>query len=433
MFVEEDNAPLPPIRGRFGRYIRPLPPENRPGAGTVSPFAVPDGIYTEGIMSRRAIINAGMSVPRHMIPRQFRVNTDAALRSPPTYGQVDGWCTDLEGMGDGAPVPTPVTSKETLEELLERTSKELKQQIIETTAAQMATTVAVSAVILTLNVIPIVGWIINIAWAALQAAFAVAAAHYQREAQRIMSNLTNELKLMGGAYQASFDEEKLRIFNEERGAAIQLALSSSDLPDIAPKAVEGLGASWWSKLVSPVYHATEVLRVSAKPVREVVRAADRAGLPGANKVAAEMDRTDKLVKKIQDEDQHIYAKASGEEIRNIAREQAAKARVKAAFEFEAQYQKALASLRTPEFRHNLRLQTARFIRQQPHMAELITNARGAGAQRVVEQMVSDGRITQDQVVAAAEAAAYPGGSRAATYLPAVGAVAAVLLIGSMKS
>jgi len=385
------NKPLPPIRGSFGRYIRPLPASTR----TVSPFAVPDGLWVQGIMSRQAARAAGL--------------------------------------GEEAK-PLPAASHEqTLQELLERTSKELKRQIIETSVAQAATSLTVSIVIASISWVPVVGWIIAIVWAALQLVFSWSAAKYQREAERIMSDLSLELQTMGAGYQRQLDAIKLQVFDQEKAASIRLALSNESLEE--PKPVQGLGADWWKKLISPVYHATKVLQVSAKPVLALVKAANQANLPGADKVLVSLNKTGALVQKLQNKDLDIYSGASGESVRNIARQKAGEARILARAEFEEQFKNAKIFFNSAEYRSALRRNTAQYIRDQPFMSELITNARGAAAQNVVVQMVNTGVIPQQEVAAAAYAAAVKEDQRnqAATILPAVGAMAAVLLIGSLKS
>ena len=84
----------------------------------------------------------------------------------------------------------------------------------------------------------------------------------------------------------------------------------------------------------------------------------------------------------------------------------------------------------------MRINIARNIRENPSVAQLITNIHSSQAQATVANMIATGQISPQQVQHAADqiAQGVPSApsSNASVVMPAIGAIAAVLLVGALN-
>lgn len=404
-------APRPPFRGYFGRPPSPPAYDHR----THSPFAVPDGLWTQGVVPLRMLHAEGVIGP-----------------VLPTYRGVNGlgWIPTARGL---AVAPVRPRFRHGLGEItatdaLKKAEDEMKQAALESAAAQTALTIS-------LNFIPVVGTAVSIV---LSVVMAIGTSKYRQKAEEVMAGLKIDLDRLAASYQVRLSSVKMDVFSQEKAAGIQLALSGATLDG-------GLGSwagdAWrktWKKVVSPAHHLNVLVKAIQKPVQEGLKAIQKITPDSVDRIIQKpIDQMDRDQAELQRADEYTNEKLatlSGEQQWVIARERAAQAYAAASKDMDAQFQAAVVNVQSQEYRQALQVAIAKRIRSDPNMAALISTIGGAQAQSLVARLT--GALPNAYAEPGQPGAGIPipqqtstGEKVAMSALPIVGAVVAFLALG----
>lgn len=414
-------APAPPFRGYFGRQPAPPVYDTR----THSPFAVPDGLWTQGVVPLNKLQGEGVIGP--VLPSYTGVQglgwvpTPRGLAFFPIVRQ-RRLVQTLSGLGEV-----------TAQEALEGAQKEMKRAAMESAAAQLALTIA-------LNYIPVVGTAVSIV---LGVMMAMGNHHYKQKVQWVMAGLENDLNKLGASYQARLHSVKMAVFEQEKNAGIQLALSGATLEN------ESLGGglgSWggdkwrktWKRVVNPVHHVSVLVKAIQKPAQGMLRQVQRITPDSVDRIIQkpinQMDKDQRELDRIQGQMEEKLATLSGEQQWVIAQERAAQAHAAASKDMEAQYQAAVLNIQSPQYRQALQVELAKRIRSDPSMAALLSTISGSAAQSLVARLT--GELPNAYASAGQPGAGIPifqqtstGEKAAIGVLPILGAVVAFIALG----
>lgn len=365
---------------------------------THSPFAVPDGLWTEG------------TVPL------------SKLHGEGTLGPVFPNYNGIQGLGSY--VPRRVTygvagiGEETssMQAELEKAAEEMKRSAMESAAAQ-------TALVISLNFVPVVGTALSVV---LSVVMAIGNNHYKKKAQQVMADLEHQLKALSLSYEQRMHAIKMAVFEQEKTAGIQLALSGATLSGLG----SSIGDSWrktWKRVVSPVYHVQTLVKAIQVPVQSGLKQVQKITPDSVDRILQRpIDRMDSDQAEIQRAQERIegnLATLSGEEQWAVAKERAGKAYVAASKDMEAQFQAAVLNVQSAEYRKALQVVIAERVRADPNMAALISTIGSSQAQSIVSRMTP---TMPGQVVVQR---ASTGEKAALTAIPIIGAVVAFLALG----
>ena len=417
--------PAPPFTGYFG------PPVSAPAydGSTRSPFAVPDGLFTEGVVPLNKLHGEGVLGP-----------------VMPVYSGVQG----LAGLGYAATarglVPIPVTlvrrpgstmrrigrrivadaavmsmmglgADPTSQDVLNKMSADMKTAAMETAASQ-------TALLISLNYVPVIGTAVSIV---LGVVMAMAGNEYQKKAKLVLAQLTTDLNNLALSYQQKLQVVKMAVFDQEKGAGIQLALSGTTLNGY------GLGDIWqhWKQVVSPATHLNVLVKAIEAPAKPILKTAIKIA---PKQVAAPlqqtldtMDRVDTQLNRLEKNADGGLALLAGETQLNLARTRSEQAYAAASKDMDAQYQAAVRNVQSPQYRQALQVVLAKSIRSNPNMAALISSVDSTQAQSLVASMTAGGAPTG--TVPVVPAGATTGEKVGLGVVPLIGAVVAFLALG----
>ena len=292
------------------------------------------------------------SIPYSPMQLQRRVpSRPVAVARYPFDG---GWRDEgMSGLGAVDPVQ---------EELAKLVAK-MKTNII----AQTAT---IAAVVITLQFFPVVGTIISGIFSIVSG---LTSAALKREGERMLADFQDEMMRTGAAFQAKVDEASSLAFEEEKPAAIQLALSNATLTGLGT--LDGVLSNILSsnvfhtltnplriiklRLLAPILTPTRLISnaVSNLPVvghtaEDVGQAAERVETQVDRPIAAVDSAVDTVtgVKGLQDIEQAI-----------------ANARPRAIAQMQAMVTETIAKINSPAYRSMLRNNIAKAIRNSQPM------------------------------------------------------------------
>lgn len=315
------NAPLPPLRGYYGRP--PMPALRRRHA-TLSPWAVSDVMY------------------------------------------------GVHGLG-------ALGAEQTIEQVMERLQRDMKEQMIKQAAIN-------ASLSLTLLVIPVVGWAASAALAVVQG---IVGTKYQKQAKEVLADIQVRAREITAEYQTKMQEAQNAVFEQEKPAGVQLAVTCQPLNGMGD-----LGFSLKSAIKAAISPSLYSYKLAAKGVQSVAKRVS----PSAGKVVAKL--TSPITKADKAVDDAIDI-ASGRAAVEKAKEARTEILAKVRQQMEAQYQQALQNMMTPQFRANLRAQIAAALRADPNIAKMLGPNCALPGVKASTSMPSGGKLASWAGVAAA--------------------------------
>lgn len=409
-------APAPPFRGYFGR------PPARPAYDhrTHSPFAVPDGLWTQGIVPLSKLHGEGTLGP--VLPNYTGIQgLGGFVPRRSTYG--------VAGLGEEDP-----------NQILERMASQMKRDAIESAAAQ-------TVLLISLNYVPVIGTAISIV---LGVVMAIGISHYKKKAQLVLARFETDVKSLANSYEQRLHVIKMAVFDQEKTAALQLALSGATLAgwenaEAGFGHLGHLGSSggdkWrkhWKRVVSPVYHVQTLVKAIQKPVQGALRQIQKITPDSIDRILQRpIDRMSSVQAELNRAQSRIegnLATLSGESQWRLAQERAGQAYAAASKDMEAQYQAAVLNVQSAEYRQALQVVIAKRVRGDPNLAALISTIGGSQAQSLVARLT--GGIPNQYAASGQPGAGIPipqqsssGEKAALTAIPLIGAVVAFLALG----
>lgn len=354
-------APTPPMRGYFGprptHYVTPST------LTTKSPFAVSDVMWG---------VNGLGNAP--------------AIDSTAAYQQAD--------------------------RVLAAAQDKIKKQIQVAAAANVATSIALTA-------IPVVGWVVGPLYGIITG---ITGSYYKNKAMEVLSSLTNKLERLGVEYQLRLQGVLDQVFEEVKPDAIQLAISNVALNGLGGQ-VDGVGAlgdSWFKKAIdyafNPVTHMKAVVKVALLPGKAISKGVT-AIAPGSS-IAKDLNRFDNRVDRDVDNaaeySQNVLDSMSGGRSLEKAQEAAKKATSEFIAKMDEMYAIEVAKAKSPEYRASLIITIARFLRENPIQGQILAGG-----------VTADNATQQDMQVAAKVL-------KPSNVLPGIAAAGAVLLVMGLK-
>ncbi len=304
----------------------------------------------------------------------------------PVYAR--GGVPRLAGLGaDPAPTDVTIIVRQALasqgmnnnqlqaiaDRIMERYNADMKRQALEQAAVNAGITIALAC-------IPVIGWIIEAVWVVVQIGLQITNVYYKNEAAKVINDMQNELRSKAAEYEARLALVKDAVMEQEKPAAIQLALSNTTLT--------GLGELFWKKPWQPAL--ATVLKESviwsgqlAKPLvvghhlafRTIDNILLKVPIPAVQDAAKKMGISEADwyadVKRTEQQVEDFIDVGTGEAKLAKAKEAAAKARAAALVEFERQFQIAVANVNSAPFREAVRNALAVMIRTDPAIMQMI--------------------------------------------------------------
>jgi hypothetical protein len=279
-------------------------------------------------------------------------------------------CRDMAGLGEVSP--------QVLADKIDSLTSTVKEQMINTAAAQAAVNVAL---VIGLNAYPIVG---NALSAMLALTQSLAARYNKNKMDDLMADLTNRLQALAASTKAEVTVAGLQVVKEETPAAALLALSGQSLSGV----FDTIKDAWdWGRSTAGAL-TTKVATVGLKPVTAgfalplalVGKGADAVGAGSVANIAGKAssaldtfsDKTaDKAGQYVADplavgkDVQTLALTVTGYEAVKEADRKSGEVYAAAAAQMADAKTKALAELQTPAFRTELRKKIAQKMLDDP--------------------------------------------------------------------
>lgn len=350
--------PTPPMRGYFG----PRPPQPPPARGTTSPYAVSDVMW--GIHGLGAV-----PMPVQVVHRPGHFERQVASRTI-----ADMMTAALFGLGaDGQD-----QAYANADAVLAAASKKITRDM-------QISAAAASGVAIGLACIPLVGAVLAPLFSIVSG---ISSAHYKQAAAKVMADCQNTLTQLSVAYTTKQQAVLDAVFEQEKDAAIQLALSGQALNGLG--AFGGLGvfgdlADIWSKLksaggkvvkvaTSPATQLKAVMKVAATPLHVALQAVTKIAPASVSHTLTHVDAMtygkviaagNTLVKT-----EHVL---TGEDILDKANQASAQAIASFRAVMDKQLADRTADAQSEAYRAALRITIAKAIRNNPDVGSLVVD------------------------------------------------------------
>ena len=354
-----------------------------------------------GFVARTAIRSGTMDSTAPMMPEApvpplasgptRIVRKKAARRFPTDAGYQD---SGMGALGDD------------IASIMEQLARDMKEEAIKQAAINTGISIALSCV-------PIVGWAVGLVYSVVQA---LVGSSLQRQAEEEMANFQTEMSAVGAQWEAKVTAVQSAVFEQEKPAAIQLALSNQALGGVA------LGNIWEDIVDSQIFREISnplrvikqvMLEPIIKPVQLVTStmariAPDEGGFANLfAKVDNAVDRAEEIADKpVLLLDRAIDTSTGLQQLQDV-RDAINAARPKALAQMKQQAEELMGQIQSPAYRLNL----------QKVIAAAIRNSKSL-------QAVSNGITVPSASVST---------SQGMQLLPAAGAAGAVLLLLGMGS
>lgn len=259
---------------------------------------------------------------------------------------------------------------------------------------------------------------------------------YEKQTQQVIEAASNNIKAAANQARIEVDAAMSQAYEEELPEARLLALS--------PLPLEGLGDMWSSARDSLKNAAKKVIKVVAKVAVAPIKYTARVTLRGAQSLAArtghataaarfanirhQSDKAANMVVQYSDPGNALNL-LTGKEGYIAARDRANQIQATGIAQITAEKKATLATIQTPEYRENLRIDIARAIRGDPELfadVKALDESERHVISLLQQQLAAEQRAFQIPTMNASEIAA-PAGQAAGAKLLVGGGLAAAAL------
>lgn len=232
--------------------------------------------------------------------------------------------------------------KKAMEEISARLQDEMKKEMLKTAAVQTGISVA-------LNVIPVAGWAAS---AIVSVALSISSGKYQREAEAIMADASEIVAREQAKSQARISAMLDEVFEQEKQAAIQLAISGRPLP----ATLDGL-LDFVKDAVSPIQ---KFMKELSRGTHSVIDELERFG----GRIEDEVDRFGETIQ------EDVLDPISGRTVKIKAREGRERIIAEAKAKLREHENNLRELINSAAYRENLRVEIARTLRNNPAIQRL---------------------------------------------------------------
>jgi hypothetical protein len=320
-----------------------------------------------------------------------------------------------------APAPGAVAQDPSAQDPVTAIMSKLTGQMKQLAMEQAAINTAIS---ISLAVIPVVGWAVDIVFSV---ASALMGNYYSNQVKTLIANFQNELTLDGAQYQQQIQQAQNAAVTAETPAGIQLALSGqvTATSSTPPAGTAGLGK--WEDIIAKIAHFLgnplqqlhPLLRIGHVVFTDVNDVAARSGVPAIASLANSLNHSGDTIYndtlRAQAAISQVISQSTGQAQVQKVQDAITQARAAALSQFQTQTATAIDNINSPPYRAQLRITIAQQVLKDPSTAALVAQELNASA------------------ITPISATGYTPPSKATLVVPAIGAAAALLVVAHLKN